>query len=109
MVWDPEEARLFLQPLVKPGAEIRPDITEKVNGILLFDSMTLREVLIFNCNDGSVVGFSCADPTLVGDLFTDKPKPVSESKKKKKKKKSKYVLQFLYRHETSKFDVMGPH
>lgn len=99
VVWGPKEGILYLRPLKKTSKDPHPDIASEANGILMLDSMKCIDGLVFNSSEGSVVGISCQDPTIVGDLFDNTPRQVSNTQ---------YILQFLWRDEASKFDVLGP-
>ena len=66
-VWDDLDSQLFLRPLHPKDREERPDIQECAHGILMFDEMKIKQGLVYNTSDGSIVGFACQDPTVVSD------------------------------------------
>ena len=76
----------------------------KKEGILIFDEVKVQGKVIWNSKNNQILGIAMASDELssLQDLFCGLDE-------EEKIRKTSYILQFVWRHGTSKFDVVGPY
>ena len=76
----------------------------KQDGVLIFDEVKVQGKVIWNSKNNQIIGLATTSEDLssLQDIFR-------EVDNEEKVKKTNYVLQFVWRDATSKFDVVGPY
>ena len=93
---------LYSQHVEKIAAEGR--LSPKREGILIFDEVKVQGKVIWNSKNNQILGLAMGSQDLssLHDVF-------SALDEEEKVQKTNYVLQFVWRDVTSKFDIVGPY